>query len=290
MRFLYRSCLNLFSYFLIASNASAADWSIAGTLLTPTGVLADGTLSISNNGKFIAVGPTSNVRGASTAVRVSGIVLPGFIDLHDHLTWNIQPRWLPGQKFHNRYEWQDATEYDRVLSNPHYIAMNTISCEAEIYAEIKALAGGATSVLGGLIRNDAYPDNQKCVAGLARNLDTDSGFQQVATDDHCPTMKTETDRKLLDVVDNEIFPFELTDDRFDYLLCALGNKTLRGLVLHLSEGANTDSSAHREYTILSKEILLGGVTGKTPIPRDGLALIHGTALRDADFIALKKAT
>jgi hypothetical protein len=30
------------------------------------------------------------------------------------------------------------------------------------------------SLLGGLVRNDASPDNQKCVAGLARNLNTDS--------------------------------------------------------------------------------------------------------------------
>lgn len=33
--------------------------------------------------------------------RLSGkmpwIILPGFIDLHDHLTWNIQPRWLTGR-------------------------------------------------------------------------------------------------------------------------------------------------------------------------------------------------
>ena len=82
-------------------------------------------------------------------------------------------------------------------------------------------------------------------------------------------------------------PLELTHDRFDYLLCALGHQTLRGLVVHLAEGANSDSAAHREYTMFSKEILLGGETGKTPILRDGLALIHGTALRDSDFGGMK---
>lgn len=29
--------------------------------------------------------------------KVPWIILPGFIDLHDHLTWNIQPRWLTGR-------------------------------------------------------------------------------------------------------------------------------------------------------------------------------------------------
>jgi 5-methylthioadenosine/S-adenosylhomocysteine deaminase len=285
MKFLSWMLTGFCGYLLVAS-AKGADLTVSGMMLTPTGIVADGTL-VSKDGKVASVGPSTSIQGPDVPVKLPGIILPGFIDLHDHLTWNVQPRWLPNRKFFNRYEWQDAAEYDRVLSNPHYAAMNTVSCEAEIYAEIKALAGGATSALGGLLRSDTYADNQKCVAGLVRNLDTDSGFQQPTSDSACPTAKSETDRRLLDVVDNEIFPFELTHDKFDYLLCALSNRTLRGLVVHLSEGANTDSAAHREYSMLSKEILLGGTDGKTHIARDGLALIHGTALRDADFLALK---
>src|ERR1700730_16885750 len=196
MRLLSLACVASSILALTAVSGSATDWSIAGTMLTPAGVLADGTLWISGDGKIVSVGPSTSAQGTAAPVRVSGIILPGFIDLHDHLTWNVQPRWLPSRKFYNRYEWQDAAEYDRVLSNPHYAAMNTVSCEAEIYAEIKALAGGATSVLGGLLRSDTHPDNQKCVAGLARNLDTDSGFQLPTSDGGCPTAKSETDRRL----------------------------------------------------------------------------------------------
>jgi hypothetical protein len=68
-----------------------------------------------------------------------------------------------------------------------------------------------------------------------------------------------------------------------------GTRSLRGLVVHLSEGANTDSSAHREYSMLSKEVLLGGKDGKAPINREGLVLIHGTALRDLDFARMKSS-
>jgi 5-methylthioadenosine/S-adenosylhomocysteine deaminase len=287
MRFLLFVLAALLVSSVTKVSAAGRDWSIEATMLTPTGILVDATLSVSADGKIASVGPTASNQGVTAPIKVSGVVLPGFIDLHDHLTWNVQPRWLPSRKFSNRYEWQDAAEYDRVLSNPHYAAMNTVSCEAEIYAEIKALAGGATSVLGGLLRSDTHPDNQKCVAGLARNLDTDSGFQLPTSDGGCPTAKSETDRRLLDVVDNEIFPLELTHDRFDYLLCALGNKTLRGLVVHLSEGANADSAAHREYSMLSKEVLLGGKDGKMPVVREGLTIVHGTALRDADFSGMK---
>jgi 5-methylthioadenosine/S-adenosylhomocysteine deaminase len=271
------------------AGAARADWTFSGTMLAPTGVIADGTISISD-GKIASIGPSASTAGKTAPIKLPGIILPGFIDLHDHLTWNVQPRWLPGRKFSNRYEWQDAAEYDRVLYNPHYSpAMNAVSCEAEIYAEIKALAGGATSALGGLLRNDKdYPDNQKCVAGLVRNLDTDSGFQQMTTDDKCVTKLPDTNRNLLDAVENEIFPLELSHERFDYLLCALADKTLKGLVVHLSEGANTDSAAHREFTMLSKEILLQA-DGKTAIARDGLAIIHGTALRDVDFQLMKKS-
>jgi 5-methylthioadenosine/S-adenosylhomocysteine deaminase len=250
-------------------SAAGRDLSIEATMLTLAGILVDGTLSVSADGKIASVGPTAPNQGVIAPIKVSGVVLPAFIDLHDHLTWNVQPRWLPSRKFSNRYEWQDAAKHDCVLSNPHYAAMNTVSCEAEI--EIKALARGATSVLGGLLRSDTYPDNQ---AGAKSGYGLRFPTNRLRTAD-VRQLKIETDRRLLDVVDNEIFPLELTHDRFDYLLCALGNKTLRGLVVHLSEGASVDSAAHREYSMLSKEVLLGGKDGKKPVVREGLAIVHG---------------
>jgi 5-methylthioadenosine/S-adenosylhomocysteine deaminase len=119
-------------------SAAGRDLSNEATMLTLAGILVDGTLSVSADGKIASVGPTAPNQGVIAPIKVSGVVLPGFIDLHDHLTWNVQPRWLPSRKFSNRYEWQDAAKHDCVLSNPHYAAMNTVSCEAEI--EIKALA------------------------------------------------------------------------------------------------------------------------------------------------------
>jgi hypothetical protein len=218
-----------------------------------------------------------------------GIIVPGFIDLHNHLTWNVLPRWLPAQKFGNRYEWQDTAEYDRNLVAPHGAIVASVACQIEIYAEIKALAGGATSTLGGLLKDPQHPDNARCVAGLARNLDTDSGlpFTPPPVDDGCPT-PSGIDRTLLDVVDNEIFPMETMHGRMDFLLCELGKGTLRGMVVHLSEGAPTDSAAHREFNMLSKQILLQK-DGRTAIARDGLIFIHGTALRDRDFAAMKNS-
>lgn len=42
-------------------------------------------------------GSPQRVGAADSPVKVPWIILPGFIDLHDHLTWNIQPRWLTGR-------------------------------------------------------------------------------------------------------------------------------------------------------------------------------------------------
>jgi 5-methylthioadenosine/S-adenosylhomocysteine deaminase len=258
--------------------ARAADWSISGTILTPSGIITDSALSISN-GAITAVGPTGALPNPSSAIKVPGIILPGFIDLHNHLTWNVLPRWVPSRKFNNRYEWQDTPEYDRLLVEPHNVVLNAAACESEIYAEIKAIAGGATSVVGSLLPTQDHPDNTKCAAGLARNLDLASGLPFTPPDksDLCET-KAGAYEKLLDVVDNEVFPLELTHPRFDFLLCELGTGALRSLIIHLSEGTNTDSSAHREFTMLDKAGLL----------QPGLVIVHGTAIRGQDFLDMAK--
>ena len=82
------------------------------------------------------------------------------------------------------------------------------------------------------------------------------------------------------MVDKEVFPLELTHPRFDFLLCELGTGTLRNLIIHLSEGANTDSSAHREFTMLDRAGLL----------QPGLVIIHSTAIRDQDFADMARGS
>jgi hypothetical protein len=262
---------------LPAGTGNAADWTIVGTVLGPSGIIADGAVSIS--GKTItAVGPVASIPNPAAPIKVPGIILPGFIDLHNHLTWNILPRWLPGRTFNNRYEWQDNAEYDRKLVTPHGIAMNSAACESQIYAEIKAMAGGATSVVGSLLPTKDHPEYTACSTGLTRNLDLASGlpFTSPAADDPCEKAAGSY-QPLLDVVDNEVFPLELPHARMDFLVCELGTGGLRSLIVHLSEGAVNDSSAHREFLMLDRAGLL----------RPGLVLIHGTALREPDFKVMR---
>ncbi|MEI9413111.1 amidohydrolase family protein [Mesorhizobium salmacidum] len=257
---------------LSLADASADDWTLSGVMLAPSGtIIPDGAIAVSGQ-KITSAGESSTVPSSATAIKVPGIILPGFIDLHNHLTWNILPRWLPGRTFANRYEWQDSAEYDRFLTTPHNLALNAAACESEIYAEVKALAGGATSVVGSLLPG-SHPENAKCVKGLARNLDVASGlpFTPPAADDPCN--KGAGSAIPLDVVDYEVFPLEMPHARLDYLLCELGTGNLRSLIVPLSEGSAGDSGAHREFTMFSKS--------STMPP--GLIFVHGTALRPEDF-------
>jgi len=256
----------------------APEWSIAGTILTPSGIVADSGISI-QNGAIAAIGPPGTLPNPAAAVKVPGIIIPGFIDLHNHLTWNVLPRWIPGRRFNNRYEWQDTAEYDRVLVQPHNAVVNAAACEAEIYAEIKAIAGGATAVVGSLLPSKDFPHNGDCAIGLARNLDVASGFNFTPPGPNDPCLaKAESGPPILDVADNEVFPLELSHPHFDYLLCELAASKLKALIVHLSEGANSDPSAHREFTMLDRAGLL----------QPGLVIIHGTAIRPQDFPDMAK--
>jgi 5-methylthioadenosine/S-adenosylhomocysteine deaminase len=214
------------------------------------------------------VGESSSIPNALTPTKTNAIILPGFIDLHNHLTWNILPRWILNRKFGNRYDWQDTAEYDRLLVAPHLAAMSVAGCEAEVYAEIKALIGGATSVVGS-------SSNKGCAAELVRNLDVSSGLGFIPPGplDPCEPKPPKPLQPLQDFVANEVFPLEIPYERVAFLKCELEAGNLRSLVVHLSEGAPTDASAHREFNMLKSAGLL----------MPGLVIVHGTALQPKDF-------
>jgi cytosine/adenosine deaminase-related metal-dependent hydrolase len=260
---------------LMSTTAFAETWALKGNVLGPNG-LEPGIVVITDQ-RISAVGKDVVPPPGARVVAVPGAILPGFIDLHNHLVWNVFPRWLPGREFRNRYEWQDTAEYDRKLKSPQARLMERkLGCDAEIYAEVKALVGGATSVTGSF--KDAA-----CTAGLTRNLDFNSGFAKPQASAEClakfPPPADNPNvllNALADVTAYEVFPMEIQRTRAGYYLCELDAGNLRSLIVHLSEGAANDSSAHREYKMLAAQDFL----------RPGLVLIHGVALAADDLAAL----
>ena len=121
--------------------ASASGLRAAGERYhAPRGNQSDAVVVIS--GSTIA-----SVGTAATGLNVSGVIVPGLIDLHNHYTWNVLPRWTPKVRNANRYEWQEDPEYALRLGGPHYAMIDAgFGCDMIQYAEIKALVNGATAV------------------------------------------------------------------------------------------------------------------------------------------------
>lgn len=258
------ACLGICS----ATNAQEAvldSYVLTGTVLTPTETIPSGAVSIRGN-KITAVEPAGSGRSKTKVIDTAGIILPGLIDLHDHLSWNAFPRWKPNSEFGNRYEWQARTAYLTTLSAPHQELIDAgLACDLGRYAEIKAIVGGATSVVG----TTADP----CLKGLARNLDWYSGLYQ----------KGALNQEKLAY---QVFPLELLEKDpanpnpfgdANRVRDALANGTLKSFLIHLAEGKPNDAAAEREFRVLRGRGLL----------QPGVVVIHGVALSEADLREMK---
>ena len=237
-----------------------------GTIVTPTQVLPDGAISIVGS-QIEDVGAT--VAGAQgSIVETDSFIFPGLIDLHDHITWNVLPRWKPNQLFMNRYEWQQTTAYSIALDQPHYAisADHELACDADRFGEIKAIAGGATSVVGGLGPTSGTNDNA-CILGLTRNLDIYAGFPDSVLNK--------------EKVWYVIFPFEMSLAATVAVRSGLDSGAVKGLLVHAGEGKPTDAAAAREFAMLAKN--------GDGFLRPGVSVIHGVAFNAADFKQMAKA-
>lgn len=241
-------------------------FTLKGTIVTPTQVLSDGSISIIG-GQIEDVGAT--VAGAQDSiVETDSFIFPGLIDLHDHITWNLLPRWKPNQLFRNRYEWQQTAGYSIALDEPHYAisADHELACDADRFGEIKAIVGGATSVVGGLAPTHGTNDNA-CILGLTRNLDIYAGFADSVLNKE----------KLWYV----IFPFEMSLAATAAVRSGLDSGAVKALLVHAGEGKPTDAAAAREFAMLDK--------GGDGFLRPGVSVIHGVAFNAADFKKMAKA-
>jgi len=228
---------------------------LRGTIVTPDQVIELGTVLISGD-KIQAVGTDIPIPEHTVVIEGDNVIFPGLIDLHNHLTWNFLPRWNPGRLFNTRYEWQAMPEYGIALGTPHSKIMDEgLDCQAEQYAEVKAIVGGATSLVGSL--------NSKCSDGLARNLDYYSGLYPHGVPEK---------------LRYEIFPLELPEKTVVQINTDLDNKTLTAFIVHLSEGKPEDANAEREFRMFAARGFL----------RPGVSVIHGVGLNAADLQELAR--
>jgi len=238
----------------LATWGQSAPIAITGTLVTPREIVPNGTVLI-QNGKILAAGARVQLPRGTTVVRTDGVIAPGLVDLHNHLTWNVFPRWKPIEEFGNRYEWQQKPVYKVLMDAPHAALVSEgLECEMERYAEVKAISEGETSVVGGMYA--------ACDQGLARNLDYDA----------------ELGSGLGKIIYN-VFPLAMSEYDVAQAVAALNAKPRGSLLIHIAEGSPHDASAAWEFSELEGRGLL----------KPGVSIIHGVALTPQNFASMATA-
>ena len=103
------------------------------------------------------------------------LVLPGLLDMHNHLAYNALPLWMePGRNepwLHNKH-WPDADTYTESITEPAWVYAKACPEALLAYVQVRAMAGGATSVQGWPNANRGYPR-------VVRNIDSEDAGREV---------------------------------------------------------------------------------------------------------------
>ena len=201
-----------------------------------------------------AAPPPPNFAGATT-VSTTGVIFPGLIELHNHLSYNALTMWAVPRKFADRGRWQDNADYKRRVTGP----MGTIAKSTDPhllaslvrYVETKCLLAGVTSSQGISLQSD----HLNAYYGSAMRVVEDPPerrFPKATT--HIP-----------DIEASEWAQFKRTLDRASCLL------------LHLSEGL--DERARAAFLALQNS------QGEWAVS-SALAGIHCAGLQPEDFAVL----
>ncbi|MFU8805480.1 MAG: amidohydrolase family protein, partial [Bradymonadaceae bacterium] len=233
---------------------------IHGTILAGTKIYKEGYLLIDDarpNATIACVGcdcaDEADAADATIMSCAEGVVSPGLINPHDHITFSLShPQPHGEERFDHRHDWRTgARGSSRVSTSPG----SDNSHEGILYGELRMLFGGATSVAGSIGSNNA--------SGLLRNLDNVNHTEGLSGID----------------VSYRTFPLgdtngTLRSTNCDYPNIDGENRLNTGIYLpHISEGI--DNEARNEFHCLS------GASGSDLI-RENTSIIHGIGLNALD--------
>jgi cytosine/adenosine deaminase-related metal-dependent hydrolase len=235
-------------------SAGGAQRLITATVLTPGEVLRGGQVLIDDGGKIACVACDCSAMAESpTKVDCpTGVVSPGLINSHDHITYQSSPGADSGERYEQRHDWRKGIRGHTKLSSGGTATANQVR-----WAELRQILGGATSVVGsggqaGLARNlDKADPLQEGLAHKAVDFDTfplgDSGGQQLTMGCSYPAINTAADI----AADSAYFP-------------------------HIAEGI--DATAHNEFLCVSSTM-----NGAQDLTEPQSSFIHSVGLYPADY-------
>ncbi len=233
---------------------------LKGCIVTP-GDSFDGEVLVESDTLTCVGTDCSGAPGAATATVIvtHGIVLPGLIDAHNHILFDIfdETHWSPQQAYGNHNQWTQEARYGAMVDAKQYLNGEGtpnldpgFGCEMNKYGELKGLIAGTTSILGA-----ANPTNKTCYGSLARTIDQSPN----------------------DLPDDKIQVSTLFPPGSASTVCTnIAADTTDAFVVHCGEGV--DNTAKNEFTTL----------GTTTTPDNCLyvketVIVHGTAFGDAEL-------
>src|SRR5438132_11783297 len=117
--------------------------------------LAKGAVYVSDNSitAVQAVGaPAPSGFDQAAIVDTKGIIYPGLVELHNHLSYNALRLWNVPRKYDNRDQWPDHPQYHQLVTGPMKVlgkSKRTDLLAALVrYVESKCLFGGVTTGQG----------------------------------------------------------------------------------------------------------------------------------------------
>ena len=195
----------------------------------------------------------------ATVVRTHGVIMPGMIDTHNHILFDLfdETDWAPTKAYGNHDQWTAEPRYGALVDAKQYLNGEGtpnldpgFGCEMNKFGEMKGLVAGTTSIAGA-----ANPSDKTCFGSLARTIDQkpndlDSDKVQVST----------------------LFPPSTGDT-----VCAniAADKT-DAYIIHCGEGV--DATALKEFAKL-------GTATTTPecLYAPETAIVHGTAFGENEL-------
>jgi len=242
---------------------------VGKVLLKGTVVTADtffvGEVLVEGDTITCAAASCSASAGAATAsvVETNGIILPGLIDTHNHILFDIfdETDWAPTKAYGNHDQWPGEARYGAMVDAKQWLNNEAgptprpdIGCEMDKFGELKGIVAGTTSIAG-----SANVANKACYGSLARTIDqtpNDLGSDKVQAATIFPT-KTSADGVCGNFADGSTTAY----------------------LIHIAEGVDT--------TALNEFAKLGTIT-TTPncLYAPQTTIVHGTALGDAELTTM----
>ncbi len=134
--------------------AGDANTALVGDVLSPEGIYRGGTVLVDTSGTITCVGCDCDPAGATVVTCPEGVISPGLINSHDHITFSQNdPYTDTGERYEHRHDWRRGLRGHTEIN-----AAGSASGDQMKWAELRFLIGGATSTIGsgstdGFLRN-----------------------------------------------------------------------------------------------------------------------------------------